>query len=268
MRIYISVDLEGIHGIDRYDDYDFKDPDYRAWKKYAGEQMLEEVSVVCDALVKKGTEDILVFESHGGGDTLHIPKNLPNVTQVHLTNDADGALPGLTSDCDGILLWGYHVKSGSINGKLAHTSSRRIKRIKINSRAVGEAYLHGLYAASFQVPLLAVSGDYALQNEISADIGAIPFFNSNTGSVMKRADYLDAIRSFIDNLDLDAIQSVNDTLNWPESTVLEIEYRSGPVNVLRYFLRKQYRFARLKGPSTCVYTKGAFVDQWNRYNGI
>jgi hypothetical protein len=269
MRIYVSVDLEGIHGVDRYDSHEINKPTYQQWKKMVGQLMFEEVHAVYEGLVSKGATEVIVFDSHSGGDTtLCLAQNFPKLTHVKRRRVDKVQFPSFDSSVSGIILWGYHVKAGSNSGKLNHTNSRRVKHIKINNKEIGEVYLHGLYAFCNGVPLIAVSGDGGLRDEVKKDIGDIPFFNSDIGYRVPKEEYHDSIKNFILSLNFHDLLKINQNLDWPADTIMEVSYKNAFINLGRWILRKQFKYARLKDPFSCIYDKGSFIQQWNQYNGF
>lgn len=268
MKIYVSVDLEGIHQIDRFDNRDNKNPDYQLWKKQVSKLMYEEVFALYRGIAQKGVSNVIIFDSHSCGDTLHVSHDLPGLTQVKRSSNNKLFFPSFDSTFDGIVLWGYHVKAGSKNGKLGHTNSRRIKKVKVNEKEVGEVYLHSLYASNWRVPLLAVSGDTGLENEVKKDIGDIPFFNTDLGDKLSREKYLAAIQEFIFNLDVEEVLKLNHALDWPLSTTLTVTYKKSYVNLGRWLLKKQFKHSKLKGLSSCECNRGSFSEQWDQFCGL
>jgi D-amino peptidase len=132
MKIYLSVDLEGIHGVDRYDRHELKKPEYWEWKRKVGELMREEVEALYHGLQARGIEQVYVLDSHGHENTLKLTDKSQSLIQVRRDPSHNTNFPFLDGTFVGIILWGYHVKAGSAEGKLAHTASRRIQYIKIN----------------------------------------------------------------------------------------------------------------------------------------
>jgi D-amino peptidase len=267
MKIYISIDLEGLHGVTQYDDHKVNDPEYRKWKKQVSQLMKEEVLALYRGFQAKGNFDLTVFDSHGHQNTLSLSENLDGLKQVRRSDYPHQNFPGLDDTFDGIILWGYHVKAGDMRGKLRHTTSRRIQYISVNSKEVGEVFLHSLYATMKGLPILAVSGDSGLENEVKQDIGEIPFFNSEIGDQLSRELYLESIEKFILDLDIKKNISINKNISWPQKTRIEIKYNNPLVNLARLILRQQYHYAKLKGLSSCVYQKVDFIEQWDQFCG-
>ena len=63
---------------------------------------------------------------------------------------------------------GYHAKAGSPGSPLAHTMTGRFIHMKINGRYVSEFLIHAYAAASCNVPVVLVTGDHALSDEVKA----------------------------------------------------------------------------------------------------
>lgn len=267
MKIYISVDLEGLHGVDRYDDHRVNDPEYQEWKQRVSQLMQDEVLALYRGFRTKGDFGLTVFDSHGHQDTLNLPDGFDGLRQVRRTDYPRHNIPGLDDTYSGMILWGYHAKAGDAAGKLRHTTSRRIQYISMNDKEVGEVYLHTLYAARLRIPLLAVSGDSGLQTEVQQDLGDVAFFNSELGDQLSREDYLVSIEDFIQNLNIHESRLIYQKFPWPKNTRIEIKYKNPLVNLARLILRQQYHHAELKGLSACVYQKGDFREQWDQFCG-
>lgn len=95
MKIYLSVDLEGLHGVNRYDDHKVHDPEYQEWKKQVGELMQDEVLALYRGFQAKGDFELTVFDSHGHQNTLNLPDRLDGLTQVRRTDYPGHNFPGL-----------------------------------------------------------------------------------------------------------------------------------------------------------------------------
>ncbi|MFC1588517.1 M55 family metallopeptidase, partial [Planctomycetota bacterium] len=77
---------------------------------------------------------------------------------------------------DAAMMIGYHSRAGSNANPLAHTMSPSIASIKINGSYVSEYHVNSYAAALDQVPVVFVSGDEGLCNEVSE-------FNPGTDTV-------------------------------------------------------------------------------------
>jgi hypothetical protein len=119
-----------------------------------------------------------------------------------------------------------------------------------------------------EIPLLAVSGDSGLEKEVKAEIGDIPFFNSDLGTDLNREKYLGEIENFVRQLEIDRLKNKMMNLSWPQQTTIEIKYKNPLMNIARFFIRKQYQYASLMGLSSCLYKKGSFNQQWDVFCGF
>jgi D-amino peptidase len=75
-----------------------------------------------------------------------------------------------------LCLIGYHSRSGAGSSPLAHTMTGSITRMSINERPASEFLIHTYAAASVKVPVVFVSGDQGLCDEITQ-------FNPHIGTV-------------------------------------------------------------------------------------
>jgi D-amino peptidase len=159
MKVYISVDLEGIHGIASRDELDSSSSKYER----AVRLMEKEISFVVKELFKNGAKEILVNDSHNTMDNIRI-ENLPsNVELISGYIKPLSMMEGIQRGFDLALFIGYHASAGTAGAQFAHTySSKIINKISINSRKASEAYINGLIASYFKVPVGIISGDKIL----------------------------------------------------------------------------------------------------------
>lgn len=156
MRIYISIDMEGIWGLTSW-----KEP-----KEKISQMMTNEVKLVIESMKKHDRHlSVVVCDSHGHGDNI-IPDLLPaDVTLIRGFPRGYYMMEGLDSKFDGCLLLGYHAPAGVLPGQMDHSySSSTFYRVVINGKEVGEAEINGFLAGYYQVPVLLISGDDVLYN--------------------------------------------------------------------------------------------------------
>jgi D-amino peptidase len=72
----------------------------------------------------------------------------------------------LDESFNALIMIGYHSRGGSGDNPLAHTITGRLARIKINDDDVSEFILHAYAAALVNVPVILVSGDASLCEEV------------------------------------------------------------------------------------------------------
>lgn len=169
VKIFISVDMEGIGGIGTGAMTSTGGKDYNL-----GRQLLTaEVNTVVDAVFAHTPDaEILVNDSHGDHqNALHTQLD-PRVTYIQGSIKPLGMVQGLDGSFDGAIFIGYHAKAGDPDGFLAHTGSGSVKGLWLNDVEVGEGGMNAAFAGWHGVPVLLVSGDSAATAELSTLLGA------------------------------------------------------------------------------------------------
>lgn len=168
LRIFISVDMEGIGGIGTPAMTNGSGKDYALGRKF----MTDEVNVVIGAIFQRGPAEILVNDSHGDMQNLLHAELDPRVSYIQGAVKPLGMVEGLDSTYDGAIFIGYHSRAGTPNGFLAHTGSGAVKGLWLNDLEVGEGELNATFAASVGVPVLVASGDSAFVEQFTRTVRA------------------------------------------------------------------------------------------------
>lgn len=168
-KIYISADIEGIWGN--------SNPKYtmvgtELYEEYRA-NMINEVNLVIDILFKNGVEEILVNDGHGNMDNL-LPSKLDKRVRFVTSNGAYkefGMMEGLDESFDGVCFIGYHSRSNT-QGVMAHTIwGTMVRSISIDQKEVGESGINAYLSNELNVPIILVSGDDKLHEQIKEEIG-------------------------------------------------------------------------------------------------
>jgi D-amino peptidase len=164
VRIYISVDMEGITGLVDRDDVQPGGRDYERGRL----MMAEDVNAAVRGAVAAGATDVLVNDAHGPMRNL-LPEALhPAARLVRGKPKQMGMLEGLAPDHDAMICVGYHSRAGAL-GVLSHSfMGHEIEDIWLDDRPVGEIGLAQATAAAIGVPLVALTGDDAACAEATA----------------------------------------------------------------------------------------------------
>ncbi|GHI05821.1 peptidase M55 [Streptomyces cellostaticus] len=164
MRIYISVDMEGITGLVDADDVQPGGRDYERGRS----MMAEDVNAAVRGALAAGATDILVNDAHGPMRNL-LPEALhPAARLVRGKPKQMGMLEGLGPEYDAALCVGYHSRAGAL-GVLSHSfMGHEIEDIWLDGRPVGEIGLAHATAAALGVPVVALTGDDAACAEMTA----------------------------------------------------------------------------------------------------
>jgi D-amino peptidase len=154
MRVYISIDMEGVAGIATFDQT------VRGGGGYPRAQrlMTAEANAAVQGAFDAGADEVVVEDSHGTMDNLLQDELDPRALLVTGTPKACAMVQGLAEGDAVALFLGYHAASGE-HGVLTHSFSGNFLQIRLDGRPVGETEVNGLYAASLGVPVGLVTGD-------------------------------------------------------------------------------------------------------------
>jgi D-amino peptidase len=156
MKIYISVDMEGISGILNWDQTRPGTPDYQEARRY----MTADINACVQGCFEGGATEVIVADKHHAGRNViwhELDARASYVIGV-VENSPDGRLPDL-EECDGLILLGYHAMAGTPDAVLRHTWSLEWQNVWINGRVSGEIAIDAAIAADCAVPTIMISGD-------------------------------------------------------------------------------------------------------------
>ena len=155
MRLFISVDMEGISGIEKIEECFRGMPAYDAGRRI----MAGDVNAAVQGAIDGGAEDIVVADSHGymcnirPSDLHHRAKLKSGMKRVLCQ------FKGFSHRFDAAFFIGQHSKAGTEDGILSHTWIPAFKDVRVNGLSVGEYGLNGYLVGSFGVPVLLLTGD-------------------------------------------------------------------------------------------------------------
>lgn len=172
MKVYISADIEGITGINHWDETSKGKLGY----DYFASQMTAEVNAACKGALNAGADEIIIKDAHESGRNIDISK-LPEKVKIirGWSGHPFSMVQELDRTFDAAIFIGYHSYAGSDGNPLSHTMHvTKIDSIKINDIYASEFLLHMYTAAYVGVPVVFVSGDKKLGEhikEINNEIG-------------------------------------------------------------------------------------------------
>lgn len=154
MRVFISIDMEGVAGIAT------RDQVARGGHGYprAQELMTDEANAAIAGAFEGGATAVTINDSHGTMDNLLADSLDPRARLVLGTPRLQCMAEGVTSLDDLALFVGYHAPAGG-EGVLAHTFSAHFTEVRLNGRAVSEAEVTALQLSAVGVRLGMVTGD-------------------------------------------------------------------------------------------------------------
>lgn len=160
MKVYISVDIEGITGVTSWSETDLGHRDH-IW---SAEQMVRETRAACEAALEMGATEIIVKDAHDSARNMDISK-LPREAKVikGWTSSPESMMAGIDSSFDAVIFIGYHSAAGRNGNPLSHTmNNQKCTWLKINDELASEFTINTLIAAYHGVPVVFLSGDEML----------------------------------------------------------------------------------------------------------
>jgi D-amino peptidase len=164
LRVFISVDMEGIAGIGTPAMTSSSGKDYATGRRLA----TDEVNAVIRGIFAHGPADIVVNDSHGDHQNLLHTELDPRVVYIQGSIKPLGMVAGLDSTFDAAIFVGYHARAGTAGGFLAHTGSGAVKGLWINDIEVGEGGMNAAFAGSMNVPVILASGDSVFTEQFAS----------------------------------------------------------------------------------------------------
>ncbi len=170
LKVYISVDMEGVVGTVTADQLGPAGFEYARFREF----MTREALAAVNAAKEAGGTEILVSDSHGNGENLLIELFPPDVRIIRSWPRHNSMMAGIDESFDAVLFIGYHASTNNPAGVRAHTfSSARLTRVALNGTVVTEGAWNAAIAGHFGVPVVMISGDDAAIAEVRSLLGNI-----------------------------------------------------------------------------------------------
>lgn len=171
LKVFISVDMEGITGIVTSEECSREaSDDYQYFRKI----MSLEANAAVEGALAAGATEIWVRDSHGSARNI-----LPDLLnkKARLLRDWSGGpkvmMDGLDETFNAVVLVGYHAKAGTPDATIEHTMTGRVMDVRINGVSLPEAGISALMAGNLNVPVVFVAGDKALCEQAKKILGEV-----------------------------------------------------------------------------------------------
>ena len=169
MKVYISVDMEGIGCIVKADQTRKGSPEYGE----ARYLLIKEVNAAVDGAFDGGADEVIVADMHSTGFNFPL-EELHEDAEFVFGSNANTRLPFLDNTTDIAFLVGYHGMSGTQAAVLDHTySSVGVSKMVINGNELGEIGIDALRCGYYDVPVALVTGDDKACEEAQRCLGKI-----------------------------------------------------------------------------------------------
>lgn len=165
VRVFVSVDMEGVAGVVTAEQLGPTGFDYAA----ARVLMTEEALAAVEGAKEGGATEVLVADSHGNMQNLLLDRLPADVQVVRGSPRPHGMMEGLDRTFAGVVFVGYHASTTNASGVRAHTfSSANLADVKVGGVSMSEGSWNAAYAGHHGVPVLAVTGDEAAVAEVKS----------------------------------------------------------------------------------------------------
>jgi D-amino peptidase len=163
VRVYLSVDMEGIAGVSHTNPTGREDSGYAAAVKL----MDGETNAAIAGAFDGGAAEVLVNDSHGSMYNLTPEALDPRARLVQGRKPLSMVEAAAEGRFDVALFVGYHARAGHPRGTIAHTYTGAPTLTTIAGRPVGEYGINALYLGGLGIPVGMVAGDDALADEVA-----------------------------------------------------------------------------------------------------
>ncbi|WOV87452.1 M55 family metallopeptidase [Sporosarcina oncorhynchi] len=154
MKIYVSVDMEGITGLP---DYTFVDSSKHNYER-ARRIMTEEANAIVTAAIHKGATQVFVNDSHSKMNNLLVEELHPEADLITGDLKALSMVQSLDESFAGAIFAGYHARAGQ-PGVMSHSMIFGVRNMYIDDVQIGELGFNAYVAGYFGVPVIMVAGD-------------------------------------------------------------------------------------------------------------
>jgi D-amino peptidase len=256
MKIFISADIEGVTGVTHWDETDLAKAEYAS----AREQMTAEVAAACEGALQAGATEIWVKDAHDSARNLlasRLPKEARLVrgwapNPLMMMQELDGSFQAAA-------LIGYHSRAGANTSPLAHTMTGAWARITVNGNEASEGLLNTYTAALFNVPVVFVSGDKGLCDEMAGlnpVIGTVAVKEGIGNSTVNIHPEL-AVERIRDGMKNALISDLSKCrVAFPEQFVIDVQFKDHTKAHLYSF----YPGAKLKDPVTVRFEHDQYYE--------
>ena len=168
MKVFISVDMEGISGLTDPEDVLPEGADYARGRMFMTSDANGAILGAFDA----GATEVVVNDSHWNARNI-LQENLdPRASLIKGFNRPMCMVQGLDESFDAAVFVGYHSCAGTEGGVLNHTLlGKEVQNLFLNGQPIGETRLNSMMAGHYGVPVAFVAGDEAVCREAKLVLG-------------------------------------------------------------------------------------------------
>lgn len=155
MKIFVSVDFEGVSGIVSWEQTGGSGSEYDLGR----DLVLGETNAAIEGALSVGATEIVVNDSHATMRNLDLSRLVGRATYISGRYKPLYMMQGLDDSFDAVFFVGYHSSAGA-GAVLSHTyNPRAVWEVRLNGEVTGEAGINALVAQNCGVPVVLLTGD-------------------------------------------------------------------------------------------------------------
>lgn len=169
LKVFISVDMEGVSGLINWDETSQGGPDYPLFRKL----MTEEANAAISGALDAGATEIVVRDAHDSARNILPDLLRPEARLIREWNGPLSMMEGIDKTFDAVVFIGYHARAGTPDAVLKHTMSLSLFDVILNGVRMPEGGWNAAIAGYYDVPVVFLSGDSAIGKQIREILGPI-----------------------------------------------------------------------------------------------
>jgi D-amino peptidase len=166
VKVFISVDMEGISGLVRWADVASQGIDYAKNRVL----LTLDANAAIEGAFAGGADEVILEENHGVEDLCNVVMDEvdPRCRVVRgAGRPAATTMAALDASIGVVLLVGHHARAGSFPGIMAHTVSYgAFRAVRVGGQDCGESEIFTIRAGEVGVPVGMVSGDQIVGEQL------------------------------------------------------------------------------------------------------
>lgn len=170
LKVFISVDMEGITGVVISEECSRSGSDYGLFRKI----MTLETNAAVEGAIAAGATEIWVRDSHGSARNI-LPDLLHKKAKLlrHWSGGPKEMMEGIDETFDAVILIGYHARAGTPDAIIEHTMTGSVMDLAVNGVSFPEAGWNAFIAGAYDVPVVFLSGDTAICEQAQELFGKV-----------------------------------------------------------------------------------------------
>ena len=193
MKIYLYTDLEGVAGVDRWDNRSSERAAAVRLQREMYELLMGEVNAAADGAFAAGAASVVLVQGHAESV---IFESADDRLEIIKGPDGPAWLPELDAGFSAVFFIGAHALYGTPEATLAHTFNfKKQRRWWLCGREIGELGMLAAYAGAHGVPTALAAGDDKLCAEARALITEIETAQVKVGLGLECARHLSKERA-------------------------------------------------------------------------